>query len=73
MKKNSTSTHQTKTGVWSPNRVELHPATDEWMRGDRYGDIIGYSALGKVIVRLDKSQRIVWLKKKDIYKYFMSE
>ena len=23
-------------------RVELHPATSEWMRGDRYGEIIGY-------------------------------
>ena len=24
-------------------RVELHPATDAWMRGDRYGDIVAIS------------------------------
>ena len=24
-------------------RVQLHPATDEWMQGDRYGEIVGYS------------------------------
>lgn len=24
-------------------RVELHPATDRWMRGDRYGTIVGVS------------------------------
>ena len=24
-------------------RAELHPATDAWMRGDRYGDIVGVS------------------------------
>ena len=23
-------------------RIELHPAHDMWMRGDRYGTIIGY-------------------------------
>ena len=24
-------------------RVELHPATDAWMMGDRYGEIVGVS------------------------------
>lgn len=24
-------------------RAELHPATDAWMRGDRYGDIVSVS------------------------------
>lgn len=24
-------------------RAELHPATDAWMRGDRYGDIVSIS------------------------------
>ena len=23
-------------------RVQLHAATDEWMQGDRYGDVLGY-------------------------------
>lgn len=37
-------------------RVELHPATDAWMRGDRFGTIthVGRSS---VTVRLDKSGR----------------
>ena len=25
-------------------RAELHPATDAWMRGDRYGEIVAVSA-----------------------------
>ena len=24
------------------DRVQLHPATDSWMRGDRYGEIVGF-------------------------------
>lgn len=23
-------------------RVELHPACDDWMRGDRFGEVVGY-------------------------------
>lgn len=23
-------------------RVELHPGTDDWMRGDKYGAIVGF-------------------------------
>ena len=36
------------------DRVQLHPATDRWMRGDRYGII---TKLGRkyATVRLDKS------------------
>lgn len=39
-------------------RVELHPATDLWMRGDRYGTV---TKLGRLFVhvRLDKSERTV--------------
>ena len=54
-------------------RVELHAATDEWMRGDRYGEVVGYgrardyidrhtrevSKVRPVRVRLDKSGRVV--------------
>lgn len=38
-------------------RVELHPATDDWMRGDRYGAVVRISRAGTVYVRLDKSGR----------------
>jgi hypothetical protein len=44
-----------------PKRVELHPGTDDWMRGDRYGEIvrIGQRRTGEkfAVVRLDKSGR----------------
>jgi hypothetical protein len=38
-------------------RVQTHPATDDWMRGDRYGTVI---AVGRryVAVRLDRSGRL---------------
>ena len=37
-------------------RVQLHPATDEWMQGDRYGEIV---KAGRTLysVKLDKSGR----------------
>lgn len=35
-------------------RVQTHPATDDWMRGDRHGDVVH---LGRklVLVKLDRS------------------
>jgi len=38
-------------------RVELHPATDRWMQGDRFGTILGGVAnrSGVYYVRLDRS------------------
>ena len=38
------------------DRVQTHPATDAWMRGDRYGDVVRCSR-GKVTVRMDRSGR----------------
>lgn len=40
-------------------RVELHPATDQWMRGDRYGtvQVVGYRY---VHVRMDRSGSITF-------------
>lgn len=50
------------------SRVQLHPATDDWMRGDRYGVVVGYGRareyvgpsntrykMRPVLVKLDKS------------------
>jgi len=37
-------------------RVQTHPATDTWMRGDRYGTVIKHSKLG-VYVAMDRSGR----------------
>jgi len=53
-------------------RVALHPATSEWMQGDRYGEIVGYGRTREYVntfthehsmtrpyrVRLDVSGRI---------------
>lgn len=56
-----------KTGV----RVELHPGSNRWMRGDRYGEIVwvetlDYSTLDRdrlpdIRVKLDKSRVTVYL------------
>lgn len=46
-------------------RVELHPATDAWMRGDRYGEIVAvvekHGHVTSVRVRMDKSGRVLRL------------
>ena len=37
-------------------RVAMHPATDDWMKGDRYGTIVRSSSKTKrVVILLDKS------------------
>lgn len=52
------------------NRVELHPATDAWMQGDRYGSIQARWENGDVLVRLDKSDKLKRFKKVDITREF---
>ena len=37
-------------------RVELHPATDAWMMGDRYGTIVKVNK-SNVSIKMDKSGR----------------
>jgi|GEM_PF-4886575 len=46
-------------------RVELHPATDAWMSGDRYGTV---ESLGRVymIVRCDRSGRLRRIRPADL-------
>jgi hypothetical protein len=53
-----------------PNAVELHPATDAWMQGDRYGSICARRVNGEVLVRMDKSNKLYWVKPSDIFKEF---
>ena len=65
------ATHQRIERQNDGKRVELHPATDQWMMGDRYGEIVRTtlvtanhldpqdSALVFVTVKLDKSGRTV--------------
>lgn len=60
-------------------RIQLHPATDLWMQGERYGEIVQVSLRmspkGKdgvrkerwhYKVRLDKSERAVWINQRNI-------
>lgn len=53
---------QTKLPVDAPalpaigKRVALHPATDLWMRGARYGTVSGHAPNNRVIVRTDVGQ-----------------
>jgi hypothetical protein len=43
------------TAIAANDRVELHPATDLWMRGARFGTVDRIEG-GKVWVELDKVQ-----------------
>lgn len=40
-----------------PARVELHPATDAWQSGDRFGRVVGLGRLN-LYVRCDRSARV---------------
>ncbi len=50
------------------DRVQLHPATDRWMMGDRYGEVLRIIPAirtmavlvrpAAVVVRLDKSGKV---------------
>lgn len=65
-------------------RIEMHPATDAWMRGDRYGEIIGYGKAREYVntftgkrtmvkpyrVRLDKSQKIIRVHPENVSEVF---
>ena len=45
---------------WVGKRVEIHPGTDRWMMGDRYGEVSGLSANAlNVRVKLDKSGKSI--------------
>ena len=47
------------TATWKlGQRVQLHPATDAWMRGDRYGSVVKTARCSYVHVRMDTSKKI---------------
>jgi ribosomal protein L21E len=37
------------------DRIQMHPATDAWMRGDRYGEVVKLLRGGAYKVKLDVS------------------
>ena len=40
-------------------RVELHPGTDLWMRGARYGTVLNVTSKGLYRVKLDKWPKVI--------------
>ena len=54
---------QPRPRVQSPykpgDRVEMHPGTDLWMRGARYGDVVRVLRNGNLKVKLDRLDRLV--------------
>jgi len=48
-------------------RIQLHPGTDRWMMGDRYGEVVGFARDGRrVRVKLDKSGKTMLFHKERI-------
>lgn len=52
------------------DRVEIHPGTDLWMRGARFGVVVGMSLTesDRVRVTLDKTGSRVWSGSEDAFK-----
>ena len=62
-------------------RVSLHPVTDHWMRGERYGEIVGFgrtrdyhdsftgvtNKIKPYLVKLDMSGKIVRLHPENVF------
>ena len=40
------------------DRVELHPATDRWMRGDRFGEVVKIGRM-YVHIKMDRSGQTI--------------
>lgn len=47
--------------VKEKDRVQLHPGTDLWMRGARFGTVVKVGRNKRVQVLLDVNDRVVWL------------
>ena len=56
-------------------RIEMHPATDQWMRGDRYGTVtkVGADHHGdpNIRVKLDVSKKSLLVEPKDIGRIYV--
>jgi len=49
------------------DRVELHPATDFWMSGDRYGEIVRLVLQShRIHVKMDRSGRVLKLRSSNL-------
>lgn len=52
------------------DRIEIHPATDLWMRGARFGVVVGCSLTNKdrVHVRMDKCGSVKFAGREDTFR-----
>lgn len=50
------------------DRVEVHPATDRWMMGDRFGEVVGITDADFVLVKLDVSGKTLRFASRNIGK-----
>lgn len=48
------------------DRVQMHPATAEWMQGDRFGVVVEVGKTGKLHVKLDRSGRVRRFREHDV-------
>jgi hypothetical protein len=51
------------------NAAEMLPHTDEFMQGDRYASIRARRENGEVLLRFDKSKKLVWRKPEHFKEY----
>jgi hypothetical protein len=59
--------HDLKDEFKIGERVQLHPATDRWMRGDRYGTVVYVGRLW-VKVSMVRSGQVIRVKPEDLIK-----
>lgn len=71
MKSTQTLTGYDGNGYTVGDRVEIHPATDLWMRGARYGTVVGTSQTrdDRVHVELDKRPGRVYAGSEDTFRF----
>jgi len=71
----ATATGYDGNGYGIGDRVELHPGTDLWMRGARYGKVIGLSLtpLDRVRVELDAIPGRVFSGSQETFRYVFQD
>jgi len=57
---------EAETGFRKDSRVELHPGTDRWIMGDRFGEVLGVTKAGLIRVKLDKSGKTLKFKPENL-------
>ena len=59
MREKQETTNQKRLHYWIGRRVQIPAWCDQWMRGDKYGEVCGVDRRGLCRVRLDVSGRVL--------------